>query len=50
MENEDSVYNYQGPAYQFVAYDELTQFSEQQYRYLFSRLRRTVQTENLNRC
>jgi predicted phage terminase large subunit-like protein len=41
MENEDSVYNYQGPAYQFVAYDELTQFSEQQYRYLFSRLRRT---------
>jgi len=41
-EHEDSVYNYQGPAYQYVAYDELTQFSEKQYRYLFSRLRRTA--------
>ena len=40
MEHEDSIYNYQGPNYQFVAYDELTQFSENQYRYLFSRLRR----------
>ena len=42
MDTEDAVYNYQGPAYQYVAYDELTQFSEWQYRYLFSRMRRTA--------
>jgi predicted phage terminase large subunit-like protein len=40
MEHDDSVYNYQGPAYQYVAYDELTQFKEPMFRYLFSRLRR----------
>lgn len=32
--------NYQGSELQFVAYDELTQFMETQYTYLFSRLRR----------
>jgi predicted phage terminase large subunit-like protein len=42
MDTEDAVYNYQGPAYQFVAYDELKQFSDWQYRYLFSRKRRTA--------
>lgn len=31
---------YQGGAYQFIAFDELTQFPEAWYRYLFSRLRR----------
>lgn len=31
---------YQGGAYQFIGFDELTQFREQQYRYLLSRLRR----------
>jgi hypothetical protein len=31
---------YQGGAYQFIGFDELTQFLEGQYRYLLSRLRR----------
>lgn len=33
---------FQGGAYHFVAYDELTQFTASDYRYLFSRIRRTT--------
>jgi predicted phage terminase large subunit-like protein len=40
LERDDSVYQYQGAAYQFIAIDELTQHTEFRYRYLFSRLRR----------
>lgn len=40
LEHDNDVYNYQGPAYQFVGWDELTQFAEKQYEYLFSRTRR----------
>lgn len=40
LENEADVYQYQGAEYQFVGFDELTQFTERQYTYLFSRLRR----------
>ena len=32
-------YNYQGQAYDFIAFDELTQFSFEEYSYLFSRNR-----------
>ena len=32
-------YNYQGAEFQFVAFDELTQFESRDYLYLFSRLR-----------
>lgn len=39
-ESEDDVYQYQGAAYQTCCFDELTQFTEFQYTYLFSRLRR----------
>ncbi len=39
LQHEMSVMDYQGPAYHRVAFDELTQFSEQQYLYLFSRMR-----------
>jgi hypothetical protein len=39
MQHENTVMNYQGPAYHRVAFDELTQFSESQYTYLFSRMR-----------
>ena len=42
LPHEDSIYNYQGPAYHRVAFDELTQFSESQYSYLFSRMRRRI--------
>jgi len=40
LDHADDVYQYQGAAYQFIGFDELTQFTEEQYRYLFSRLRR----------
>ncbi len=40
LATENDKYNYQGSEYQFVGFDELTQFEESQYRYLFSRLRR----------
>jgi hypothetical protein len=40
LENYRDHYRYQGPEFQFVGFDELTQFFERQYLYLFSRLRR----------
>jgi len=40
LEHEDDKLRYQGAAFQTICFDELTQFSESQYRYLFSRLRR----------
>lgn len=42
LEHEADKYQYQGAELQFIAFDELTQFSESQYTYLFSRLRRLV--------
>jgi predicted phage terminase large subunit-like protein len=42
LESEADKYRYQGAAFQFVAFDELTQFTRSQYLYLFSRLRRGV--------
>ena len=40
LQYERDKYAYQGGAYQFIGFDELTQFTESQYLYLFSRLRR----------
>ena len=40
LEHENHKYRYQSAAFQFIGFDELTQFTETQYRYLFSRLRR----------
>lgn len=40
LDTPNDIYQYQGAAFQFCGYDELTQFTEPQYRYLFSRLRR----------
>jgi predicted phage terminase large subunit-like protein len=40
LQHEDDKLQYQGAAFQFVGFDELTQFTETQYTYLFSRLRR----------
>jgi predicted phage terminase large subunit-like protein len=39
-ESANDVYRYQGAALAYVGWDELTQFPEQPYRYLFSRLRK----------
>ncbi len=44
MQHENDKYNYQGKEYQFVGFDELTQFTETQYTYLFSRVRSTDPT------
>lgn len=42
MDTENDKYNYQGAEYKFVGFDELTQFTETMYTYLFSRLRRNM--------
>lgn len=40
LETENDKFQYQGAEYQGIFFDELTQFTESQYTYLFSRLRR----------
>lgn len=40
MEHTNDELRYQSAEFQYVAFDELTQFPEHQYRYMFSRLRR----------
>jgi predicted phage terminase large subunit-like protein len=40
LESERDKYRYQSAEFQFIGFDELTQFTETQYSYLFSRLRR----------
>jgi len=40
LDHERSKYRYQGAAFQMVGFDELCQFPESAYQYLFSRLRR----------
>ena len=40
IDNPDDHFRYQSSAYQYVSFDELPQFRESQFRYLFSRLRR----------
>lgn len=40
LDNESDKYRYQGSAYHFIGFDELTQFSLSMYTYLFSRLRK----------
>ena len=40
LESENDKYQYQSSEFQFIGFDELSQFTETQYTYLFSRLRR----------
>jgi hypothetical protein len=40
LDNDGDVYRYQSSEFQFIGFDELTQFKEFSYRYMFSRLRR----------
>lgn len=47
VENFNDIYRYQGPEFQFVGWDELTQFDERTYEYLFSRTRRTKELMEL---
>jgi predicted phage terminase large subunit-like protein len=45
LDSDADKYRYQGAAFQFIGFDELTQFKQTQYEYLFSRLRRA--TDNI---
>jgi predicted phage terminase large subunit-like protein len=47
---ENDKYIYQGAQYQFVGFDELTQFSETQYLYVNSRVRRRANVDVLLRA
>jgi len=40
LEREATKFRYAGSEFQFIGWDELTQFTENQYTFLFSRLRR----------
>jgi len=40
MERERDRFRYQSAEFQYIGFDELTQFTEPQYRYMFSRIRR----------
>ena len=40
MDNDEDVYHHQGAAYNYIGWDELTQFKQWQYQYLISRNRR----------
>jgi predicted phage terminase large subunit-like protein len=45
LETERDKYRYQSAELQYIGFDELTQFAESQYTYLFSRLRRLAGSE-----
>jgi predicted phage terminase large subunit-like protein len=47
LASEGDKYRYQSSAFQFIGFDELTQFTEGQYTYLFSRLRRLEGMKNV---
>lgn len=41
LQHEHDVYQYDSAEFQFIGFDELTQFTETQYKFMFGRLRRT---------
>lgn len=45
LEHEGDETRYQSAEFQYIFFDELTQFSKQQYTYMFSRLRRVRNVE-----
>lgn len=42
MQYEDDKYRFGGTEFHFIAFDELTRFTETTYRFMFSRLRKTA--------
>lgn len=46
MDTDRDRYRYQSAAFQFIGWDEATQFPESWYTYMFSRLRRPTSTED----
>ena len=45
LQAADDQYRYQSAEFQFIGFDELTEFKEAQYRFLFSRLRRLAASD-----
>lgn len=45
LDKENDRFRYQSSEFQYIGFDELTQFRERDYRYLFSRLRRTTDSQ-----
>ena len=45
LEQENHRFRYQSSEFQFIGFDELTQFRERDYRFLFSRLRRKIDSQ-----
>lgn len=50
LESENDKFRYQSAEFQFIGWDELTQFTETQYTYLLSRLRRLAGSKIPIRC
>lgn len=46
LQRDADVYNYQGAEYQLIVFEEVTQFSEKQYKYLLGRLRASGQVRD----
>jgi hypothetical protein len=46
IRNDNDLEQYQSAEYQFIGFDELTHFSERQYTYMFSRLRKPAPPES----
>ncbi len=42
LDSENDRFRYQSSEFQYIGFDELTQFKKRDYEYLFSRLRRTI--------
>lgn len=42
LQHEKTIYDHQGPSYHRIAWDELTQFSEEQYLFLMGRKRKLL--------
>ena len=49
MQREQDKLNYQGKSYDFIAFDEVTHFSYDQYMYMFSRCRPTGSSKQKTR-
>jgi predicted phage terminase large subunit-like protein len=45
LDNDADMYRYQSAEFQFIGFDELTEFNEKAFRFLFSRLRRLLTSE-----
>lgn len=48
LNNEDDYVNYMSTEFQYIAFDEVTEIREFDYRMMFSRLRRTERQKKLN--